>query len=130
MYSAKLMKNHKGGNDMGNRVDLAIAEAGEAVEHTMNKSIVSHTPGPWTVTEIGTIEDDSHNPVQLAAVSPVNRDANAKLIAAAPEMLAKLRELYDYFVHEADSCAGKDKEREMLTKAAEITEVLDKAGAL
>jgi hypothetical protein len=45
-------------------------------------------------------------------------------------MVDKLRELYDYFVHEADRAAGKDKEREMLRRAAEITEVLELGGAL
>lgn len=54
---------------------------------------VTHTPGPWTVTEIGTIEDDSHNPVQIAGISPRNRDANARLIAAAPDLLKALEEL-------------------------------------
>lgn len=52
-----------------------------------------HTPGPWTVTEIGTIEDDSHNPAQIASISPRNREANARLISAAPEMLEALEQL-------------------------------------
>ena len=67
-----------------NRIDQAIAEAGEAVDATM----------------------------------------------ARIAMVDKLRELYDYFVHEAEHCAGRQREQEMLRKAAEITEVLDKAGAL
>lgn len=52
-----------------------------------------HTPGPWIITEIGTIEDDSHNPVQICAISPRNREANARLIADAPEMYDLLKDL-------------------------------------
>jgi hypothetical protein len=55
---------------------------------------VKHTPGPWNWTEIGTIEDCSHNPVRIATVnlstSGTPRHANLMLIAAAPEMLEAL----------------------------------------
>lgn len=57
------------------------------------KALATHTPGPWDVTEIGTIEDQSHNPVQIASVSPRNREANARLMAAAPDLLKALQKL-------------------------------------
>lgn len=52
-----------------------------------------HTPGPWDVTEIGTIENRAHNPVHIASVMPRNRKANAALIAAAPDLLEALRRI-------------------------------------
>lgn len=47
-----------------------------------------HTPGPWHVSGKATI----NHPVRgwIASVSPVDRAANARLIAAAPELLEAL----------------------------------------
>ena len=60
-----------------------------------------HTPGPWSVGKSGTMivapptRDFPHGQV-VASVSPgpgKNTIANAKLIAAAPDMLAALRRI-------------------------------------
>lgn len=62
----------------------------------------AHTPGPWIATDIGTIEDDSHNQEQIAAVNPCHRKANARLIAAAPDLLKAL-ELFVEMWNSGDS---------------------------
>lgn len=61
---------------------------------------VKHTPGPWVWTgkyEVGPIsrEDDQTNGmvIPLADVFGGNREANARLIASAPEMFEALEVL-------------------------------------
>lgn len=67
-----------------------------------------HTPGPWIcagpsfgdplpryINEIVTVEEDEHGGVETICRLPVNyrdpeNEANARLIAAAPDMLAAL----------------------------------------
>jgi len=63
-----------------------------------------HTPGPWKIAQqykdeanypigayrIGTDKRDGHD---VAVVQCVYREANARLIAAAPELLLALKEL-------------------------------------
>ncbi len=68
-------------------------------KHTTNK----HTPGPWTVDASNSIHGPGNDPekTMLAAVrfqgGANNRgDANARLIAAAPDLLAALKELWGY----------------------------------
>ena len=66
----------------------------------MNKPKTKHTPGPWEVF-------DSHSGIYIldsAEQSAVCRlewcleaEANARLIAAAPELLAALKRLWLYF---------------------------------
>jgi hypothetical protein len=46
-----------------------------------------HTPGPWRVSGKATINAGRS---WIASVSTSNRDANARLIAAAPDLLAAL----------------------------------------
>lgn len=59
-----------------------------------------HTPGPWMVSPYNTmgIFDDKKRPIAVAYegvhsydIELPEREANAKLIAAAPEMLEALR---------------------------------------
>jgi hypothetical protein len=57
---------------------------------------VGHTPGPWRVSGIGTIESEGDNPECIASVMPRNLSENARLIAAAPCLLAALRRLVDH----------------------------------
>lgn len=62
-------------------------------------SKAAHTPGPWTVERLG----EGHQIVQktgyvICAISPIislrkDHPANARLIAAAPEMLEALKQL-------------------------------------
>ena len=46
-------------------------------------------PGPWSVDEDGCVMDAQNR--QVAGVNPMDRAANAPLIAAAPDMLEALR---------------------------------------
>jgi hypothetical protein len=50
---------------------------------------LSRTVGPWHLDrDTWTIEDNAHNPRQIAAVSPrPERESNARLIEAAPRLL-------------------------------------------
>lgn len=71
-----------------------------------NKLKAKHTPGPWSIRE-GEGKDntkwiDGNDGLVLAYVSDKNlkdtslRDANAQLIAAAPELLEALKEVHKY----------------------------------
>lgn len=86
-----------------------------------------HTPGPWFVTDHRTKYVESRLPSgmiqEIAAVGPTAADngygeqqaANARLIAAAPELLEKLQQLlsaYEQADHRAGyCCCGDDMER-------------------
>ena len=53
-----------------------------------------HTPGPWMVdTETGVVVRRSSFRGVVASIHPYNRTANARLIAAAPDMLAELEDM-------------------------------------
>lgn len=59
----------------------------------------SHTPGPWKLKRSGAISDADGELVATTGyrvrVGSDEDDANARLIAAAPELLALLTELID-----------------------------------
>jgi hypothetical protein len=61
-----------------------------------------HTSGPWLVAPDGNVVSGQAGIVERIAVSifcsKERRDANARLIAAAPEMLEALREFMGDFV--------------------------------
>jgi len=67
---------------------------------------MKHTPSPWT--NIGTEIRQKNTSLILANVykhleanQPIEeREANAKLIAAAPELLDLLIQMADYYIHE------------------------------
>lgn len=73
-----------------------------------------HTPGPWKVRPADAISPDviaiTSNGVTVAFV-PIeeihNEQANARLIAAAPELLEVLKELHPKGVHSAEWGATK-----------------------
>jgi len=63
-----------------------------------------HTPGPWHVRNGNTIGDATQDIASLSIMSVVNmkkdeRIANARLIAAAPELLDVLKEIISDGVH-------------------------------
>lgn len=79
--------------------------------HSAPRTGCAHTPGPWNVASGEIISDtryvakiyDWSNPGQCApAYAEINAglraesDANARLIAAAPELLGALRKIVDY----------------------------------
>lgn len=68
-----------------------------------------HTPGPWRedglpIDDYRTIIDEQGN--ELCEVTPHNGEANARLIAAAPDMLAALRECLAYMDSLPDAPQG------------------------
>jgi hypothetical protein len=65
----------------------------------------NHTPGPWQATAWGHVtaqeEEEDGFTVRVAHVQYLNgeEDANARLIAAAPDLLAELERLADWVVN-------------------------------
>lgn len=62
---------------------------------------MKHTPGPWHVDSVGRIRDDQGTVVHDLSYTREYMDshvraANARLMAAAPELYAALRELHDW----------------------------------
>lgn len=58
-----------------------------------------HTPGPWTVGDTPAIVyDDNACEVAMATFNQESFEANARLIAAAPELLAAL----EFIVNDAE----------------------------
>jgi len=84
--------------------------------------VSKNTPGPWEHEGDGVIVDAAGK--QLAMVSPHLREANARLIAAAPELLEACRAAL-YGVVDRGGPDGLDKEevadylRAAITKAEE-----------
>ena len=97
-----------------------------------------HTPGPWVLKETKhdivisdwcvVAGDDriglfpykriySDDRSQSGLVICHERMANAKLIAAAPELLEALQALYDYNPHNCPSCEPTNEELELWEKA-------------
>jgi hypothetical protein len=92
-------------------------------------NLMSHTPGPWTVA-YGSVYSESGE-CRIAYMDrdepmtkPTERDANAQLIAAAPEMLEALEGMTDMFERHIenrpgpnDAAARWDKARAAIAKA-------------
>lgn len=85
-----------------------------------------HTPGPWTV---GVDEQDHGRPYVKDAEGYVvcalifepgtgEPEANARLIAAAPDLLEALRACHDYLSCIPESAAGGDDDAVGLTRRA------------
>ena len=69
---------------------------------------MTHSPGPWKVTKLGTMGDyelSSNNyPLGMLYHSQIHdTEANARLIAAAPELLEALRFYADVAIVEDDT---------------------------
>lgn len=65
----------------------------------------AHTPGPWRIGDAGWSVFEPPTGGTPKLVASVTNKANARLIAAAPELLAALKEYVDR--HEADCMAGQ-----------------------
>ena len=75
-----------------------------------------HTPGPWTVGANGINSPDGH--IVYFDVSGGPHETDARLIAAAPDLLAALQ-AWHYAYSE---CAGTDEQRrDAKTKAGDMT---------
>jgi hypothetical protein len=57
-----------------------------------------HTPGPWRES-LGDIMAGNDC---IAELRPINREYNAKLMAAAPELLQSLKALYEHYNTKCD----------------------------
>jgi len=87
-------------------------------------SNTKHTPGPWhydphylTVQVDSTwMDDDNDKPVKCI-IARVNEDANARLIAAAPELLEALQDMVSD--HECLSKPTIDFARRAIAKATQ-----------
>lgn len=67
-----------------------------------------HTPGPWN-TNLGVVwpGDSSGNPIAYLnghCRKLAEDEANARLIAAAPDLLEALKEIMDFIGEKDDSC--------------------------
>ena len=85
-----------------------------------------HTPGPWTVRDTTQVSADlngkTYDIVTCHAFAPGEQAANAKLIAAAPDMANLLEEWRCFVLH---GTSRRYSEREMLEWTAAV---LAKAG--
>ncbi len=97
----------------------------------MSNQAQSHTPGPWKVSIYETPRNRT-NPRQVTVVasgmtirvSGFNQDANATLIAAAPEMLETLR-MAEQLLH--NILIGNSSRQEVDEKVPFITATIIKA---
>ena len=60
----------------------------------MNPAPRQHTPGPWTFAK-GPHRIEVHTTPALAYAFSISDEANARLIAAAPDLLAALEALFE-----------------------------------
>ena len=49
-----------------------------------------HTPGPWKVSYPNIVTTKSPKPMLICSIPVINQEANARLIASAPELLEAL----------------------------------------
>lgn len=85
-----------------------------------------HTPGPWRAAcrrgYAGVFGGDANNGIAVADCRTVDVDlptatANAQLIAAAPDLLASLREMVDIFERRVNDEPGPDDAAERWDRA-------------
>jgi hypothetical protein len=94
-----------------------------------------HTPGPWHITDVRNQKNgqlrifgaDSSGLIANVMARHLNCEANAHLIAAAPEMLSLLEELYRWLDDIGDGAPdASSTAKQALNAAAEIRILLDK----
>jgi hypothetical protein len=94
-----------------------------------------HTEGPWIIHRADEYTDDAEDHLKIMSITAQNgetilytdsgyfkpREANARLIASAPELLEALREAFNAFAHDADGPVWADstiaKARAAIAKA-------------
>ncbi len=93
--------------------------------------MAEHTPGPWRVFPLYVLEDgrfsvEVRTDVHYAPVKDI--EANARLIAAAPELLAALTDLHRAAVDAIDAIPSPSMVRKHLIQTVDAAqEVLAKA---
>ncbi len=85
----------------------------------MTETAAGHTPAPW---HVGTLRLVTNGNIDIAQVIRTNGDektaqANARLIAAAPEMYTVLDDLVAFCVAQGWTGAGIDAAQAVLIKA-------------
>jgi hypothetical protein len=86
-------------------------------------SDAKHTPGPWWLAGKSQVRYGAGNRAGwVATVARQNRDANARLIAAAPDLLAALRAVLDRDMR--NTCTHEETQR-----GGVIWEICDLCGA-
>ena len=86
-----------------------------------------HTPGPWKVSKNGNdiemANSDNAGIATLYAISELQDKANAKLIAASPEMLEALKAMTEHYVdlvNSSDAGSWNPEEEDVVKKAREV----------
>jgi hypothetical protein len=85
-----------------------------------------HTPGPWIaqhriIAPADAITSDTYPSREIARMASHGTDADARLIAAAPDLLAALQEVERHMVARGYSPLGRLSEvREAIRKATEV----------
>lgn len=98
---------------------------------------LQHTPGPWTVTDTGRRVDGPFGTAFGEGTQPIadvrvpndsknQRLANAKLIAAAPEMLDALKTIAGILDHQFTNGVDDDSERRLMEAHDAMKEVIAK----
>lgn len=78
--------------------------------------MANHTPGPWTMRKVGSFEEfeieaeseDSTGKFIVDVAPSVAHEANARLIAAAPDLLAVAKAAEKFYVAELEAIGGCD----------------------
>jgi hypothetical protein len=85
-----------------------------------------HTAGPWKITKVMELRKATHYAVKhndgtgsfsTEVVAQCEREANARLIAAAPDLLAALQWAMDNAEWSNDTATGTDPIRAAIAKA-------------
>jgi hypothetical protein len=84
---------------------------------------MSHTPGPWKdeITEEGEllVRMDKRHSVYIGDIEDTCREchANARLVAAAPELLEALQAFVDYHATDYEDIPEMEQARRIIAKA-------------
>ena len=89
-----------------------------------------HTPGPW-VAERGSIRTANNSKwlFHSASTNAYEREANAALGAAAPDMLAALREIVSTLDDPTDATLSQDARKASIIARAAIKKATESPGA-
>lgn len=70
----------------------------------MSQKVDAYTPAPWTVRTRASIDYEGN--IEIAEACEGEHEANARLIAAAPELLDALKDVLERFKNERDIQLG------------------------
>ena len=88
------------------------------------------TPGPWRVGDAGaTVFGPNLGAPSPETIAAVRKKANARLIAAAPELLAALRDTLSWLERSQDYCDGFAGAMEAVTNARAVIAKAKDTGA-